>query len=186
MSNKGRVRSVDRYITYINGNVALTKGVILSCFKKKNGYISVDLYGADKKRSKHHVHRLVAEAFIENIHDKPCIDHINTIRDDNCVENLKWCTYSEKLNNKNTKVKMAEARKNYIPSEETKEIFSKMYSGGGNPTAKKVICDGIIYDCIKDFANTTEYAYTTVLGWLNPKSNKKPPQKYIDLGLKYI
>lgn len=61
---------------------------------KKNGYSYVGLMKNGKRRLKS-IHRLVAEAFILNQDNKPCIDHINTIRTDNRVENLRWCSHKE-------------------------------------------------------------------------------------------
>lgn len=41
------------------------------------------------------IHRLVAQAFLPNPEGKPQVDHINTIKKDNNLKNLKWCTQSE-------------------------------------------------------------------------------------------
>lgn len=46
-----------------------------------------------------HVHRAVAELFIPNPENKPCVDHINTNKHDNRAVNLRWCTYNENNNN---------------------------------------------------------------------------------------
>ncbi len=65
------------------------------CKKKSNGYHEILV------NWKHYlVHRLVAETFIENIENKPTVDHINRERSDNRVENLRWATQSEQEQNK--------------------------------------------------------------------------------------
>ena len=68
---------------------AWTKGC-----KDKDGYPIVKI---NYKRTL--VHRLVAEAFIPNPTNKPTVDHINRIRDDNRVQNLRWATYKEQADN---------------------------------------------------------------------------------------
>lgn len=90
VSSLGRVRSLDRY----DSRGHRRSGCIRKMIMEKNGYLRIAL-----KNKKHFVHRLVAEAFISNPENKPFIDHINTIRSDNRVENLRWVTKKENNNN---------------------------------------------------------------------------------------
>lgn len=69
-----------------------------------HGYYQICIYKNNKQYSLS-IHRLIAEAFIPNPYNKPCIDHINTIRTDNRVENLRWVTKKENSNNQITKEK---------------------------------------------------------------------------------
>jgi len=71
----------------------------LKLTKSKEGYIRVKL--ANKKDVKSfRVHRLVATHFIKNYDNKPEVDHINRIRYDNKVENLRWVNRLENSYNK--------------------------------------------------------------------------------------
>ena len=68
---------------------------------KNNGYLNVDLW-KDNKSHKVTIHRLVAEAFIPNPNNKPCIDHEDGNRQNNSIDNLRWATYSENNSRFNT------------------------------------------------------------------------------------
>ena len=58
------------------------------------GYPIVELC-KDGQRKCVRIHRLIAQAFIPNPENKPYVDHINRIRNDNRLENLRWVTCSE-------------------------------------------------------------------------------------------
>lgn len=94
VSDHGRIMSVN----YLNkGEVKILKT------SSKGRYQKVSLRGRDGKIKTHYVHRLVAQAFIENLEKKPEVDHINGDKDDNRAENLRWVTGKENSNNPNTK-----------------------------------------------------------------------------------
>lgn len=83
VSDKGNIRNIKR-----NSNLKPTPDA--------DGYLRVSLSKNNKGKT-FKVHRLVAEAFIPNPENKPTVDHINTIRTDNRVSNLRWFTKKEQI-----------------------------------------------------------------------------------------
>ena len=67
---------------------------------KLNGpYLAVNLY-KDGRAKTRKIHRLFAEAFIPNPENKSDVDHVNRIKTDNRLENLRWSTHCENTRNK--------------------------------------------------------------------------------------
>ena len=94
VSNLGRVRSLDRDIPYVNNGtptILHTKGRVLKLHPDKYGYPRVGLRCGEKNKLAG-VHRLVAQAFLPNPDNLPCVNHKDYQRDNNCVDNLEWCT----------------------------------------------------------------------------------------------
>lgn len=110
VSNLGRIRSVDRVVLYSSGKKVFMRGNNLKLRYNNSGYLYVVL-SKNQTKSFFLVHRLVANAFISNISNKSEIDHINAVRDDNRVCNLRWVTKIENRNNIHTKIANKEANK---------------------------------------------------------------------------
>ena len=83
VSNLGRVKSLNY----------LRKGIEKERIPNKNnsGYLIVGLH-KNGKIKQFLIHRLVAEAFIENPENLPQVNHIDENKLNNCVENLEWCS----------------------------------------------------------------------------------------------
>ena len=60
------------------------------------GYYYVNLY-KNIKVKKHTIHRLVAEAYVDNVNNYKMVNHINGIKADNRIENLEWVTASQNI-----------------------------------------------------------------------------------------
>lgn len=96
VSNLGRVRSLDRIVRHKNGIITKYKSKIISQAKNRYGYIMVRL-SKNCITTSFSVHRLVAIAFIDYDENRPEVNHIDGNKENNCVDNLEWCTRSQNI-----------------------------------------------------------------------------------------
>lgn len=82
VSDRGRVKNIK------NGKILKNK-------IEPHGYAFVQLYKGDGKSKWIAIHRLVATAFIPNPDNLPQVNHLDEVKTNNNVENLKWCTASQ-------------------------------------------------------------------------------------------
>ena len=80
ISSKGRIRNI-------------RTSNILKMTNQYGDYFRIILYDQSKKKSCY-IHRLVAEHFIDNPNNYPCINHKDLNKQNNEASNLEWCTYS--------------------------------------------------------------------------------------------
>ena len=105
ISNLGNVKSLSRIvkgIRYGKSYEYFIQEKILKQNKDTKGYLLVKL-NKDGVSTNKKVHRLVAESFLGDIYNKE-IDHINTIKTDNRLENLRIVTSKENSNNPISKI----------------------------------------------------------------------------------
>ena len=66
---------------------------VMKTYRINSGYLCIDLTKHGLKR-KFLLHRLVASVFMPNPENHPEINHKDENKDNNCVDNLEWCTRS--------------------------------------------------------------------------------------------
>lgn len=97
MSNLGAVRSKERQaVNHRSGSTRIVRAVVLTPFDNGHGYLCVGLRDKGRRRN-FYVHRLVAEAFVDNPFSKPCINHLDHNTRNNSADNLQWCTQKENV-----------------------------------------------------------------------------------------
>lgn len=105
ISDLGRIKSKERYVRVCNGGYRLVKSKIIKPCRCTNGYYEASL-SKNGKRTVRLLHRVVAEAFIDNPKNLPEVNHKDEDISNNCVTNLEWCTskYNANYGKRNEKM----------------------------------------------------------------------------------
>jgi hypothetical protein len=93
VSNLGNVKRVG---SFRGVNKAYLNDYYLKPKDNGKGYLRIKLT-VNNKSKRVMLHRIIAEAFINNPKNKKVINHINCDKKDNRIENLEWCSQSENV-----------------------------------------------------------------------------------------
>ena len=91
VSDHGRVRSLARRVRVRNGGLRLSPRKIKTLTKNRGGYWTVRL-SVQGRSFLFLVHRLVLRAFVGRCPEGYVVDHLNSVRHDNRLENLRYLT----------------------------------------------------------------------------------------------
>lgn len=151
ISNYGRVKSLKRNVLcgnrYNNKKKKRTcQEKILRLTKDKDGYYRIGLY-KKPKRAYLIVHRLIAEAFIPNPNDFPCINHKDEVKTNNSIDNLEWCTvaYNNAYGNRTENAKL-KLNKPVLQLDRTLNLLNE-YKSVADASMKTNTCRSSIYGC---------------------------------------
>ncbi len=96
VSNKGRIRSLQRTVLRSDGGIITVREKILHLHCNGDGYLQCKLC-----RNGHYktvrVHALVAQAFVPNPKHLSEVNHIDTNRTNNYSENLEWASHVDNV-----------------------------------------------------------------------------------------
>lgn len=164
VSNLGRVKSYDRKVNSPIRNSTrmverIVKGQIIKPEIANNGYLVANLWKNNVKK-RICIHRLVAEVFIDNPDNKPCVNHKDYNRQNASVENLEWVTHQENTLYSRDRMSEAHIGKSSIPNK-TGEMYVRR-----TPTGKYKLCIERL-GIYKTFNTVSEAikAREVIIGW---------------------
>lgn len=169
ISNFGRLKHLAFILTNICG-VHNVKERLVHPHIQNNGYYLCDLY-KNNIRKNVLLHRIVAEAFIDNPNNYSFVNHINSIRTDCRCVNLEWCTKSY-----NTK---------YSYDTTNRKIKMNWKKGKDNANSKAVIMldknNNYIkrFECIMDIQRELGILYNSIVNCLKGRSKTSGGYKWI-------
>lgn len=165
VSNLGRIKSLCRKTK--RGNISYKVRILKPGLTDGYERVVLTKYGL---RNTKKVHRLVAQAFIPNLKNKPQVNHIDFNRSNNIVANLEWSTQLE--NNRHS-------RKN---DRYPKIIHSKEYLKRLETMHSKKVIDkstGIIYRSASQAAEILNIKKSTLIHYLRGSRTNKTNLEYL-------
>lgn len=159
ISNLGRIRNIKT-------------NHILKMNNQYGDYFSIILYDENHKRTTR-IHREVAQAFIPNQNNYPCVNHKDMNKQNNRVDNLEWCTYS--YNIKDAIKKGAKTMSGFNNYNKNKFInkYGKLYQYDKN---KKLVR---IYNNPKEAHEITGVCIRNILQCINHEPKRKTAGGFI-------
>lgn len=150
VSNFGKVKRLHTAKRAGAGNYE-RKERILNQRKSNKGYLLVDLY-KNNTRSQLLVHRLVAQAFLDNPMNLPCVNHKDENPLNNKLYNLEWCSQKYNMNYGTCADRIGKANsKPIISIDESGNITH--FQSSKEAERKLGISSGNIYDCLYNKRN---------------------------------
>ena len=125
-----------------------------------HGYLSIALCDGEGKRKKFYIHRLVADAFLDNTDNLPQVNHLDHDRKNNSVDNLEWCSVHDNLLYGTTHSRSVETLRATYPSRKA----VAQYDVTGNLVA--------IFNSTRDAARKTGIDSSSISRCCNNKMNK--------------
>ena len=159
------IKDMEDYQVSNKGRVKNKHNNFLMNLRDEFGYIKVSI-----QQNKYQVHRLVAQAFIPNPENKPTVDHVNRVSTDNNLENLRWATHKEQVDNSAhsngnhyRKINMIDIKTNEII-----KVFDTIhdaieYITTSTTHAKRTIDDTIRKVCNNKMENAYNYKWEYIL-----------------------
>ena len=145
------VPGYEKYRVFQDGRIwshARLPGKFLNLNPDGRGYHTVCLF-RDSVAKKMKVHRLVALAYIPNPGNKPMVDHINQVRNDNRISNLRWATRSENFQNTGKQINNKSGHKSIsYDTGNDRWTFAKMINGKRYQKLFRTKIDALCYKYI--------------------------------------
>ena len=130
------------------------KEIILKPTQNRRGYLRITLFNKNGRRQCF-VHRLVAQAFINNAKNLPAINHKDENKLNNCVDNLEWCDKKYNNNYGKCKDKHAKTVSKPINQYDLQDNFIKQWNSMKEASETLKLSRGNICLCCEGIRNKT-------------------------------
>ena len=152
ISNFGNVKSLCRIVKRGTNYKPVCERLLKSSLNKGYAYVILSKSGKTKTAW---VHRLVAETFIPNPNNLPCINHKDENSSNNNVNNLEWCSYSYNNSYNDVRVRSAITKRKAILQFDKNGNFIKEWSHAREASEALGLNKRAIYECCKGRSKTS-------------------------------